>query len=189
MRVTLHLVAGEDYPAYHQLSRQTRMRTWRKTYPHLDEEKVAAELGAWLREPRSNPEIRERVGRYEGVRTDDSTPIWFARNLVPLVQLPPAGFWRDRRRPRFVVDPRPLPEPADAAALVLERYLGAFGPASRRDAAAWAGVAQRDFAEAWERLDTVSYRDENGTELLDLPGQPLPPARTRLPVRFLARWD
>ena len=72
---------------------------------------------------------------------------------------------------------------------MLERYLGAFGPASKRDVAAWAGAAQRDFAEAWERLETVSYRDENGTELLDLPGQPLPPARTRLPVRFLARWD
>jgi hypothetical protein len=35
----------------------------------------------------------------------------------------------------------------------------------------------------------VSYRDENGVELLDLPGQPLPPASTPLPVRFLARWD
>jgi hypothetical protein len=55
--------------------------------------------------------------------------------------------------------------------------------------AAWAGVAQRDFAEAWERLTTVSHRDEKGTELLDLPGQPLPPASTKLPVRFLARWD
>jgi hypothetical protein len=189
MRLTLHLVAGADYPAYHQLARQTRMRTWRKTYAHLDEQKVATELGGWLREPRSNPEIRERVARYEGVPHDDNSPIWFVRNLMPLVQVPPAGFWRDRRRPRFVVDPRPLPEPADAAALVLERYLGAFGPASKRDVAAWAGVAQRDFAEAWERLATVSYRDENGTELLDLAGLPLPPARTRPPVRFLARWD
>ena len=75
-----------------------------------------------------------------------------------------------------MVDPRPLPEPVDAATLVLARYLAAFGPASKRDVAAWAGVAQRDFAEAWERLETVSHRDENGTELLDLPGQPLPPA-------------
>jgi hypothetical protein len=72
---------------------------------------------------------------------------------------------------------------------VLSRYLAAFGPASRRDVAAWAGVAQRDFAEACERLQTVSYRDENGRELLDLPGQPLPPDATPLPVRFLARWD
>ena len=55
----------------------------------------------------------------------------FARTLLPLVQLPPAGYWRDRRRPSFVVDPRPLPDPAEAAALVLARYLAAFGPASR----------------------------------------------------------
>ena len=113
----------------------------------------------------------------------------FARTLLPLVQLPPAGYWRERRRPNFVVDPRPLPDPVDAATLVLARYLAAFGPASRRDVAAWAGVAQRDFAEALSRLATVSHRDERGTELLDLPDQPLPPASTRLPVRLLARWD
>ena len=190
MRMTLHLVAGEDYPAFHQLARQTRLRKWRKDYAHLDEEKVVAELGVWLREPRSNNDIRERVSRYEGIPTGHEWhAIMFARNLLPLVQLPPAGFWRERRRPKFVVDPRPLPEPVEAATLVLSRYLGAFGPASRRDAAAWAGVAQRDFAEAWERLPTVSHRDEKGTELLDLPGQPLPPASTKLPVRFLARWD
>jgi hypothetical protein len=73
--------------------------------------------------------------------------------------------------------------------LVLERYLDAFGPASRRDVAAWTGVAQRDFARAWERLETVAYRDEHGTELRDLPGRPLPPGDTPLPVRFLAHWD
>ena len=72
---------------------------------------------------------------------------------------------------------------------MLERYLGAFGPATKRDVAAWAGGAQRDFAAAWERLETVSFRDENGVELLDLPDQPLPPASTKLPVRLLARWD
>ena len=190
MRMTLHLVAGDDYPAYHQLSRQTRVRKWRKDYPHLDEEKVVAELGAWLRRPRSNAEIRERVNRYDGVPTGHEWhAIMFARNLLPLVQLPPAGFWRDRRRAQFVVDQRPLPDPDDAATLVLERYLGAFGPATKRDVAAWAGGAQRDFAAAWERLETVSFRDENGAELLDLPDQPLPPASTKLPVRLLARWD
>jgi hypothetical protein len=191
MRVTLHLVDGEDYPAYHQLARQTRIRKWRKDYSDLDEEQVEAELRAFLREPRSNNDIREYVlGRYQGIPTDHEWhAVMFARSVLPVVHVPPAGFWRDRRRPRFVFDPRPLPDPDDAATLVLERYLRAFGPASKRDVAAWAGVAQRDFAAAWERLDTVSYRDEQGTELLDLPGEPLPPAATKLPVRFLARWD
>ena len=189
MRLTLHLAAADDYPAFAQLARQTRMRSWRKQYAHLDESQVSAELGQWLGEPRTNVEIRERVGTAYGVPGNGWEQVIFARTLLPLVQLPPSGFWKDRRRPAFVVDPRPAPEPADAAALVLSRYLAAFGPASRRDAAAWAGVAQRDFAEALARVPTLSYRDEKGTELLDLPGAPLPPASTRLPVRLLARWD
>jgi len=189
MRLTLHVAAADEYPAYAQLARQARMRKWRSTYRHLDEAQVVAELGDWLAEPRGNDEIRERVGRYDGVADDPWTPVIFARTLLPLVQLPPAGAWDDKRRARFVRDPRPLPDPADAATLVLSRYLAAFGPASRRDAAAWAGVAQRDFAAAWERLPTVSYRDERGAELLDLPDMSLPPASTPLPVRLLAHWD
>ena len=38
-RLTLHLAAAADYPAYAQLTRQPRMRSWRKQYPHLDEER------------------------------------------------------------------------------------------------------------------------------------------------------
>ena len=188
-RLTLHLAAAEDYPAYAQLTRQARMRGWRKTYAHLDEARVVANLGAWLKRPRTNDEIRERVRRYEGVRDDPWTAVTFARTLLPLVQLPPAGHWKDRRRASFVIDTRPLPDTVEAATLVLSRYLAAFGPASRRDIAAWAGVAQRDFAEAFARLPTVSYCDERGIELLDLPDQPLPPPSTPLPVRLLARWD
>jgi hypothetical protein len=190
MRVTLHLAAGADYPAYHELARQARLRKWRKDYAHLDEARVLADLRRWLRTPRSNDEIRERILRHEAA-SDDHTyyALLAARTLLPLVQVPPAGFWRNRQRPRFVLDRRPLPKPVDAAAVVLERYLAAFGPASKRDVAAWAGVPQRELAEAWERVPTVSFRDDKGAELLDLPDQPLPPAATKLPPRFLARWD
>lgn len=190
MRQTLHVADAGDYPAYAQLTRQARLRAWRTTCPELEQARVAAELGAWLSEPRTNTEIRERVGRYDGVPQNPYSPVLLARTLVPLVQLPPAGFYDDSRRATlFVKDPRPLPDPVDAAALVLRRYLAAFGPATRRDVAAWAGVAQADFAGAWERTETVSYRDEDGRELLDLADQPLPPASTPLPPRFLAHWD
>jgi Winged helix DNA-binding domain len=189
MRMTLHLVAATDYPAYAQLARQARMRAWRNTYPHLDEERVTAELTAWLAEPRTNTEIRERVAGYGVTGGHEWVAVMFARNLLPLIQLPPAGYWRERGRPSFVVDPRPLPDPVEAATLVLGRYLAAFGPASRRDVAAWAGVAQRDFAGAWERLPLVTHRGEDGAELLDLPRRPLPPESTPLPPRFLSRWE
>jgi hypothetical protein len=188
MRMTLHLMAGEDFPAYAQLCRNARMRTLRAKFPQLDEERVARELAEWLREPRTNVEIRERVGTYDGAPPDPNMPLLYVRTLLPLTFLPPAGHWRDTtRKARFVVDPRPLPDPEDAGELVLRRYLAAFGPAAKRDVAAWAGVAQRDFP--WERVETVSYRDEQGRELLDLPGLPLPPPDTHLPPRFLGNWD
>lgn len=191
MRLTLHLADAGDYPAYAQLSRQSWLRKWRATYPRLDEEKVAAELGAWLTEPRTNTEIREHVrASYDGVPDFSYAPVMFVRTLLPVVQLPPAGFYDDtRRKTAFVIDPRPRPDRVDAAAHVIRRYLAAFGPAQKRDVAAWLGAAQADFAEAWERVETVTYRDEHGRTLLDLPGQPLPPADTPLPPRLLGHWD
>jgi hypothetical protein len=190
MRLTLHLAHVGDYPAFAQASRQFWLRKWRQTYPHLDEERVVAELGAWLGEPRTNAEIRDRVKRYDGVRDDPFAPIWFARVLLPVVQIPPAGFYADtRRKTAFVADPRPRPDLPDAAAFVIRRYLAAFGPAQKRDVSAWLGAAQVDFAAGWERIETVSYRDEAGRRLFDLPGQPLPPADTPLPPRLLGHWD
>jgi hypothetical protein len=190
MRQTLHLAAADDLPAYATLWRQPWLRKWRGTYAHLDEERVIAELREFLSEPRTNPEIREHVGLYDGVPADQPwAAVLFARTLLPLVQLSPAGFWDGPRMAQFVVDPRPQPSLEDAAAVAIARYLAAFGPAARRDVASWSGVPQRDFGDAWERVETVSYRDEEGRELIDLPGAPLPPGDTPLPVRFLAHWD
>jgi hypothetical protein len=189
MRLTLHLAAAEDYPAFHQLARQAKLRSLRKQYAHLDLEAVTDELRGWMARPRTNVEIRERVCALDGVPEDQWSSVLLLRTLLPLVQLPPGGHWSDPRRASFVADPRPEPSPADAAVRVLERYLAAFGPASRRDVASWSGTAQRDFAPAFERLELVSHRDEKGTELLDLPGRELPPASLRPPVRLLGNWD
>jgi hypothetical protein len=164
------------------------MRTLRKRHPDLDEQRVHAELTRFLRQPRTNVEIREHMATHRGAPPDPNQPLLYARTLLPLTFLPPAGHWRDStRNARFVVDPRPLPDPETAAARVLTRYLEAFGPASKKDVADWAGVAQRDFP--WQKVATVTYRDEKDRELIDLPDRPLPPAATRLPPRFLGNWD
>jgi hypothetical protein len=189
MRRTLHLVAAADYPAFAQVARQSWLRAWRKAYAHLDEREVTEELTAWFAEPRSNGEIRERIKRFPGVPDDQWSSVLMARTLLPLIQLPPAGAWDDNRRALFVADPRPRPEPADAATLVLERYLRAFGPASKQDVASWAGATQRDFAPGFERLDLVVHHDESGRALYDLPDAPLPPEETPLPPRLLGHWD
>ncbi|HWK27749.1 MAG TPA: crosslink repair DNA glycosylase YcaQ family protein [Solirubrobacter sp.] len=188
LRTTLHLTTADDFPAYTQVARQARLRTLRAAHPDLDLERLTRDLTQWLRTPRTNPEIRERVSSHPGAPQGPNQPILAARTWVPLVQLPPGGHWKDTTRgARYVLDPRPLPDPREAGALVLTRYLEAFGPASRRDVAAWAGVAQRDLP--FERVETVAYRDEKGTELLDLPGAPLPPGDLPLPPRFLGRWE
>jgi hypothetical protein len=161
MRMTLHLAHAEDFPAYAQLCRHHRMRALRKRHPDLDEERVLAELTHFLREPRTNAEIREHIATHPGAPPDPNMPLLYARTLLPLTFLPPAGHWHDStRNARFVLDPRPLPDPKQAAALVLTRYLTAFGPASRKDVADWAGVAQREFP--WDEVATVTYRDEQG---------------------------
>ena len=66
---------------------------------------------------------------------------------------------------------------------------GAFGPASDTDIANWAGLPTRSIALTTQRLKLRRFRDEGGTQLLDLRGAPLPDPETPAPVRFLPTWD
>ncbi|HSL77881.1 MAG TPA: crosslink repair DNA glycosylase YcaQ family protein, partial [Candidatus Limnocylindrales bacterium] len=55
--------------------------------------------------------------------------------------------------------------------------------------ASWAGISVTAAKAAGSSVDLRRYRDENGRELVDLPGQPLPDPDTPAPVRFLPHWD
>jgi hypothetical protein len=112
---------------------------------------------------------------------------------VDLVRVPPSGTWERRRADRLGLAEQWVgPENATAAeglALVIRAYLRAFGPASWADIAAWAGTPATVVRQGGEGLTFVRYRDEQGRELLDLPGAPLPDPDTPAPVRFLPHWD
>jgi hypothetical protein len=112
---------------------------------------------------------------------------------VDLVRVPPSGTWARRRADRLGlaeewVGPCDATEEEGLAHLV-RSYLRAFGPAPWRNIASWAGITVADATRGGRAVALARYRDQDGRELVDLPGLPLPDPDTAAPVRFLAHWD
>jgi Winged helix DNA-binding domain len=115
-----------------------------------------------------------------------------ARNLVPLVQLPPRGVWGVGGLPIVATAEDWLGAPLEAQPSVHDmvlRYLAAFGPASVRDIQAWSGLTR--LTEVVNQLGSRlrTFRDENGRLLFDVQDGPLPDPQTPTPVRFLPEYD
>ncbi|WP_067453413.1 winged helix DNA-binding domain-containing protein [Actinomadura macra] len=117
---------------------------------------------------------------------------WSSQALVAVVHPPPSGTWNTRGPTPFALAEdwigKPLEQDPSPDRLI-HRYLAAFGPASVKDFQAWSGLRRMDadFARLRPTLDV--FRDENGVELFDLPGMPLPSGDVPAPVRFLPDLD
>lgn len=74
-------------------------------------------------------------------------------------------------------------------AAMAKRYLAAFGPASVRDLQTWTGLTRLAPVLDSLRPDLITFQDENGVELFDLPDAPRPDSDMPAPVCFLAEFD
>lgn len=189
MRVTIHLVSAPDYwplaLAVREARRANYLRVF-KTDP-LEVERLAERVRKLLM---GGPMRRDELQKATGVNNQ----VWYGVGLwLDLVRIPPSGTWQRKRADLFTTAEQWLGPPqgdADAGMdLLVCRYLRAFGPASAKEIGSWGGVHPSRVIAAFGRISTVTYRDQAGLELFDLPGAPLPGADTPAPVRFLPVWD
>ncbi|GAA4889237.1 winged helix DNA-binding domain-containing protein [Actinomycetospora straminea] len=202
MRRTVHLVTADDALTWRSrhdaMLRQRMLGVYRQELAAVDLDELAA-VGARLvaDEARTLPD----VGRALADTWPDVPPRVLGEalgTLVPVVQVPPRGLWGQAGPARCLLVATWLGRPVDppaadgtdpvGEALVL-RYLAAYGPAASADLRAWSGLAGLPAAVAAVRDRLVSFRDERGRELLDLPDAPRPDPDTPAPVRFLPAFD
>ncbi|MBZ3904837.1 MULTISPECIES: winged helix DNA-binding domain-containing protein [Streptomyces] len=195
MRSTIHTHTAEDCLALRPLvqpARERELQLFHKGLAGVDLDRlsvIARELVE--EEPRTLKQLREAL-LVEWPDADPQALGVAARCRLPLVQVTPRGLWGRSGQVALTTAEHWLGRSAQEAPTpesVVRRYLAAFGPASVRDMQTWAGLTR--LREVFERLrpELVTFQDERGTELFDLPDAPRPDPETPAPPRLLPEFD
>jgi hypothetical protein len=199
MRGTIHLVAARDCLAWRTLVEPLYERLLvgssnplAKAVAGLNRDEIVAFGQAILSErPRTGAEL----GPLMAERWPEADPAALTRVVLfmaAVIQVPPRAVWGKSGPAAWTTVEGWLGQPPDPDPSLEEmvlRYLAAFGPAGVLDAQQWSGLTR--LGDVFERLRPrlVTFRDERGRELFDLPEAPRPDPETPAPVRFLPEFD
>ncbi len=207
MRGTIHLVSARDCLPLRRLVQPVIERGMRGAF---GKQLAGVDPGALAAAGRSlveaEPMTFSQLGQALSARWPDHPPAALAqgvRTFVPLVQVPPRAVWGQAgqslhtsaehwlSQPYPAIGPPHATRPASRAELaqLVTRYLGAFGPATVRDVQAWSGLTGLKAVLEQLRPSLVTFRDEHGAELFDLPTAPRPGGEVPAPVRLVAEFD
>ncbi len=197
MRNTIHLSTVDDALVLRPLmqpvvDRQFRSTSFAKDTADLDLDLVA-EAGRLLLEesPRTNAQVGAILAeRWPEVPRGSLAQV--LRHRLALVQVPPRGTWGASHAATSTTlqawsGSSMSDQPSVVAAL--QRFIAAYGPASIKDVQQWCGLTKLKAVVDEMSDQLVTFRDERGTVLYDIPDAPRPDADTPAPPRFLADYD
>ncbi|HEU5330590.1 MAG TPA: winged helix DNA-binding domain-containing protein [Thermomicrobiales bacterium] len=196
MRSTIHLVTAADCLAWRPIIQPVLERglnsTFGKRLTGIDRAAFVAAGRALVDErPLTFAALGARLAEQWPGR-DEAALAQALRAWVPLVQAPPRGIWgrsgpiaHTSAQAWLGADVTAAPSPQH----MVRRYLAAFGPATVKDIQVWSGVTRLRAVVDDLRPELVTFRDEQGQELFDLPGAPRPDPATPAPPRFLYDYD
>jgi hypothetical protein len=197
-RCTIHLVTARDCLRLRPLFQPVLVRGFETGSPFgrqiagVDRKALLSAGRALLAE---RPLTVSELGKLLHERWPDqpAAPLAYAlRYMEPLIFVTPRGTWGGRGLVKTTTVEawlgRPI-GPASSLDDLVMRYLAAFGPATVIDMQAWSGLTL--LREVFERLRRrlLTFRDERGRELFDLPRAPRPDSKAAAPPRFLPDYD
>ena len=197
MRCTIHLLTAADFVAFRGVLQPALTRAMRsalaKVLASIDVPTLERDGRRFFGEaPRTFDEFRRHL-RIVPSTVDERAIAYAVRTQVPLVQVPTDAMWAFPASASFTLADAWLgcavPIVVPHTEMLVRRYLAAFGPATARDAQIWSGLpALRGTFDAL-RPELLTFRDERGRELFDLPDAPRPADDVPAPVRFLPEYD
>lgn len=196
MRSTLHLVTAHDAlrlrPVLQSVMDRSLRGSFGKHIKGIDLDALAAAGKALVdKEPMTLNELGKRLGEHwPGL--DQEAAMGVVRNKVPLVQIPPRGIWGEGGQAVHTSIEAWLGQQLSSSPdseWLIRRYLSAFGPATVKDIQVWSGLTRIHDQIQTLRPQLITFRNERGEELFDLPNAPRPDAEEPSAPRFLSEFD